>query len=397
VKRFLAALLFTAACTANTDTVDVDEPVDETEMPAPVEAGPVHAYGVETAHPYAPGSWVETVRSPGAAFVRVHLTGLDLAAGDYVTVADPSGTPSYRYDGKGPHGDGDVWAFAIDGDTAIVELHAASRGHGFAIAEVGHGTLDLRKQGSGTPDVVCGTDGREDVACHTSDPLIDAIQRPVARLLFTSGGSQFLCTGELIAGANASTMITNNHCFSTQNEVNTVQALFDFQASTCGGPQQGGTSFAGGTFLKTSSSQKKGKRGGLDYTLLTLQGNPEATYGELVGTTKPSRVGDLIYFVQHPGGRAKEIGFYEDDAHTTRCKVDAIAQTYSTSALNSQTAYGCDSEGGSSGSAITDAITGHVVALHHFGGVSSAPCLNSGTQMSKICADAGSLLTCTTN
>src|SRR6185295_11481890 len=121
--------------------------------------------------------------------------------------------------------------------------------------------------------------------------------------------------------------------------------------------------YAGGTFLKTNSEKKKGNRGGLDYTLLTLQGNPEGTWGEIQGTTKSV----------------------------------AINATYGFAATGSQTGYACDSEGGSSGSAITDPATGHAIALHHYGGVSSNPCLNSGTAFSRICADAGSLLSCASN
>lgn len=94
----------------------------------------------------------------------------------------------------------------------------------------------------------------------------------------------------------------------------------------------------------------------------------------------------------------KEIGHYEDPAHATRCKVSTIDKTYGQAATGSQTGYACDSEGGSSGSPIVDAVfPNHVIALHHFGGVTTNSCLNSGTQLSRICADAGSLLNCASN
>ncbi len=97
-------------------------------------------------------------------------------------------------------------------------------------------------------------------------------------------------------------------------------------------------------------------------------------------------------FIQHPAGLPKKIGYWEDSAHSIRCKIDTINQTYGSSYPNSQTGYGCDSEGGSSGSAITRARDGKMIALHHYGGVTSA--LNSGTMMSFICQDAGNLLIC---
>ena len=146
-------------------------------------------------------------------------------------------------------------------------------------------------------------DGRRDAACYTNINT-----RPVARLAFQSGGSSFVCTGWLVAGSNSSTLITNNHCFSTQTETSTLQALFNYQRTGCA---TGGTattaSYAGGTFLKTNSVNKRGKKGGLDYTLCTLQGNPEGTWGELVATTRSAAVGNQIYFIQHPGGGLKEV------------------------------------------------------------------------------------------
>ena len=368
-----------------------------------LKVGDVRPYRAETPHPYPLGTdtrpvvWTDTVISPGAEFVRVHLKNLHLAGGDYLTVSSPDGAQAWTYTGRGPHHNGDVWSFAIDGDTAVVRIHGGrGNGHGYLIDAVGHGTVGLGPKGGPTPEVVCGTDGREDVACHL--PEIDAAQKPVARLLFVSGGFQYVCTGELIAGSNANTLITNNHCIDTQKETASLQAKFNYQRTDCGGGTTAtATDYAGGTFLKTNTERRKGGRGGLDYTLLTLQGNPEAIWGEIQGTKKSVAVNDLIWFIQHPGGGLKKIGYWEDSGHTTRCKVDAINATYGQSAVNSQTAYACDSEGGSSGSAIIDPVTGRAIALHHYGGVSGNPCLNSGTAFSKICADAGSLLSCVDN
>jgi V8-like Glu-specific endopeptidase len=355
-----------------------------------IKVGEERAYSAESPHPYQPGEghrpavWTDTIVSPGAKFLRVHFVDMKLAAGDYVSVSSPGGAQFWTYTGKGLHGTGEFWSFAVDGDTALVELHAGETpDYGYRIDRIGHGTESFAAL-----EVVCGTDGREDVACH---PTINV--DPVARLLFQSGGGMFVCTGWLVDGANNSTLLTNNHCFSTQAEVNTLQAKFNFQKTTCGGGMNANDEdFAGGTFLKTHPVN-----GGLDYTLCTLQGNPEATWGEYLATRKRVREGQLIYFPQHPGGQPKEIGFWEDSAHTIRCKVDTVRATYGGSAPKSQTGYGCDSQGGSSGSPILDAGTLHAIAIHHFGGVSNNPCLNSGTSMNPICEDAGSLLNCVTN
>lgn len=362
------------------------------------EVGKVYSYHLQSPRP-VPNGWSEKIVSPGAEFVRLHFTDVDLDAGEALVVSSPDGEQVWTYTGKDVSDDGDLWAFAIDGDTASVELrNPTGKGRGFNIAEIGHGTV-AQKKGAYTPAVVCGTDGREDIACRTADSVISNAQKPVARLLFTSGQLLYVCTGELVAGANDSTMITNNHCFKSQKEVNTVQATFNYQKTTCGGSTNAATTvYAGGTFLKTNAERYNRKSGGgLDYTLFTLKNNPEAVWGELVLTTKAPVTGQQINFIQHPGGNQKKIGYWEDAAQTIRCKVDTVNKTYGSAAPNSQVGYACDSEGGSSGSAITDAATGRVIALHHYGGVSNSPCLNSGTLASLICANAGSLLSCASN
>jgi V8-like Glu-specific endopeptidase len=341
--------------------------------------------------PDRPVTWSETIVSPGAGFVRVHFSRFNLPDGDYVTVASPDGSEYWTYTGKGPQGTGEFWAFIVEADTAIVELHSGSllKGragrYGLVIDRIAQGHEPLDDDGLPVEKVICGTDGRQNVACH---PGINV--RPVARLSFQSGGGSFVCTGWLAAGSNASTMVTNNHCFSNQSEVNTVQARFNYQRTTCTGTTTAATTtYAGGTFLRTHS--------GLDYTLFTLQGNPEATWGEYVATTKTPPVGLNINFPQHPGGGLKRIAFWKDSAQTLRCNVSTANANYGGATANSQMGYSCDSEGGSSGSPVMDAGTGRIIGLHHFGGVSSGSCLNSATQMKNVCGNAGSLLSCATN
>ena len=249
------------------------------------------------------------------------------------------------------------------------------------------------------PEIVVGDDGREDIACQMGDAVIVASQRPVARLLFTVKKSQYLCTGELVRGSNANTMITNAHCMDNQTEVSTLEARFNYQYTSCGGATLAATtSYAGGTFLKTNAesyNRRKATTTGLDYTLLTLQGSPEATWGELIPTTALYSPGALMNFIQHPAGLPKMIGYWEDAGHSVRCNIATIDMTYGTSYPLSQTGYGCDSEGGSSGSAITRPSDGKMIALHHYGGVTAT--LNSATMMDWICPNAGSLLICDNN
>jgi len=372
---------------------------------SPQVAGDVRPYHAESPHPYPEGDagrpvvWTDAIVSPGAEFLRLRFRGFALAPGDYVTVSNPDGTDSSTYEGRGPKGTGDFWSFSVEGDTAIVEIHAGRRNaNGYRIDAVGHGFGPGGGPSLAEPEVICDVDDREDIACHTGDfdDVPEASEMPVARLLFVSGAFQYLCTGWLVDGNQDDLLITNNHCLDTQSEVDTLEAQFNYQYTACGGTTIGSVSkYFGNTLLITNSVDKHGRQGGLDYSLITLDGNPEATWGELTPSVDPAVIGEQIWFIQHPGGRPKEIGYYEDSAGNV-CQVHTVDETYGRSAPNSQVGYTCDSEGGSSGSPIirpdTATLGARAIALHHFGGVGS--CLNSGTSMVDICADAGNLLHC---
>jgi V8-like Glu-specific endopeptidase len=370
---------------------------------AQVKAGDTRPYFATTPHPYPVGDdsrpvvWTDRITSTGATFLRLHFVNFDLAPGDYVTIRGPHGE-IHRYEGKGPHGNGEFWSFSTDGDWAVVQVHGGrGMGHGYTIDRIGHGTLPQprpeppgQEPSSTEPvlEVICGTDGRKDVACYTTPPV--STWNPIARLLFVNDddGFQYVCTGWLVNGSNANTLMTNNHCIDTQSETSSLQARFNYQKSACkGNATATAQNFNGGTFLITSPVT-----GGLDYSLLTLQGNPEGTWGEYTATTVEPSAGSLMYFPQHPGGGLKKLGKFEDKQNTIRCDVTAVNQTFGGSAAGSQFSYGCDSEGGSSGSPILNDATTRVWGLHHFGGVNS--CNNSATHMSDICSHAGSLLNC---
>jgi len=362
------------------------------------KVGEERPYELKSPADYPPGdafraaTWSEKIVSPGAAFLRVHFEQLALPSGDYLTISSPDGSDFWTYTDKGPLGTGEFWSFSVEGDTAILELHSGpvtrssdrDVSYGFSVDRIAYGFESLEPPDEPGAKIVCGTDGRRDAACYSSVGT-----DRIARLSFQKSGSSYVCTGWLVAGSNSSTMLTNNHCFTNQTVVNTVQARFNYQRTSCGGSTTATTStYAGGTFLRTNSS--------LDYTLFTLKNNPEATWGEYTATSKAPSVGLTINFPQHPGGGLKRVGYWEDSAASVRCKINATNQSYGY-ASGSQVGYGCDSEGGSSGSPILDAGTGRVIALHHLGGVSSSPCLNGGTVMSRVCTSAGSLLSCASN
>ena len=193
----------------------------------------------ERGHGTRPAVDEQWISSPGAQFVRVHFTGMDLKDGDFLTVAHPDGRQNHLYTQRGPNGNGAFWSFYVDGDTAVVSLHAGDKpGKSFRVDKVAHGDVTLEhKKSDVNLEVVCGTDGREDApatndvtripspACSSSM----AFDLPLHRL---AGG-----------GSNGSPMLTNNHCFSTQTARQHRAGQLQLPVSSCGRRRSGQTNY----------------------------------------------------------------------------------------------------------------------------------------------------------
>lgn len=361
---------------------------------AKTRVGGVVPYYAATPAPYPqghesmPAVWVDEIRSPGASFLRVHFSEFDLAPGDRVVITDPEGKQRHVYTARGPRSGGPFWTLSIEGDTAVVTLRARGNGgRGYVIDQIGEGFAPGATEST---EVVCaGVDGRQDIACF--GPSAKAAARPVVRLLFEEGGSFYVCTGALVRGQFDSTLITNNHCIYDQAGTDTLEVTFNFQNRDCGGFSNDPIfQFAGETFLKTSED--------LDYTLVTVADDPENQgAGELIPTSKAPAPGARIVIPQHGGGNEKTVGVWENGPGTTRCAIRNVNQTYSPYTPGSQFNYGCDTEGGSSGSPVVEPQSLHMIGLHHLGNVTLLNCSNAATAMSAICADAGPLLNCASN
>ncbi|SDT75596.1 trypsin-like serine peptidase [Actinoplanes derwentensis] len=310
---------------------------------------------------------------PGASYVKVHFERLDMLPGDYVTVSNPAGTESYRYENDA---DG-RWAMSVTGDTAIVEVHRESGATGTLsslgvdIDQVARGDrLEHRREesvkvgpaGPGREESVCGTDTSSDAVCYESkDPIAYTKSKAIARLLIN--GTE-LCTGWRVGAKNR--MITNNHCLTNSNEAYDTEVWFNYQCAKCGGSDVfKPTKVWGDKVLATDKTY--------DFTLFSVDGFDKIQkFGYLtLDTARPKR-GQELYVPQHPAGEPAKIAGSKGEA-ASNCAVDN--PDYTGYAAHSDVSYFCDTAGGSSGSPVISRATNRVVALHHFGG-----CPNSGVR-----------------
>lgn len=330
---------------------------------------------------------------PGASYVKVHFDRMVLRPGDSVTVTDPSGRQQYTYhtdprvvrtpgDSPSTIGAGGFWAMSITGDTAVVTLHKTLPGPGLGrlgvhMDRVAHGFTsseqatrshnDQLEAGGRTPESVCGNSDIQDAVCYrTSDPVAYRHSLPVARLLING---TTLCTAWRLTADNR--MITNNHCLGSQADVSNSEVWFNYQCSFCGGPfVQPVTKVPGDQLLRTDQT--------LDYTLFTVRDFAAIkNFGYLGLDLHTPRAGEQVYIPQHPEGDPTKLAISSDQDPNSTCQIDqAEIDGY---APDSDTAYRCDTEPGSSGSPVIDRQTNKVIALHHLGG-----CPNSGVRMRLI-------------
>ncbi|WP_253886840.1 S1 family peptidase [Actinokineospora diospyrosa] len=326
-------------------------------------------------------SWRTEVKAPGATYVKVHFAPLKLVAGDYVTVASPDGREVYTYyadRSKGSpfteHGGPGFAAMSVDGDTAVVTLHATGARHGAQLTRQGYGTRVTRyDRGFATaefaannprPFSVCGNDARKDVVCYqNSHPTEYARSHAVARQLVNGLGS---CTAWRVGNTNR--MLTNAHCVADAAELRSSEFQFDFQCATCGGNNpRTGTKVSGQDLIRTSSLQN------LDYTLFSVS-NFESIrqYGTLYLDVREPTANERIYIAGHGDILPKRMSLFEESDGGATCKIDVVS-----SGVN--TGYRCDSSGGNSGSPVLAGSSHKVIALHHLGG-----CPNWGTRITLV-------------
>src|SRR5258706_5857117 len=165
------------------------------------------------------------------------------------------------------------WSPHIEGDTLLIEVELAP----------GTDPLDLRISIPQLSHLV--TSAAKDFALveKSSSCEIDAMcsvstwgsqMNAVARMLFSSGGSTYICTGTLLADQDSAGSVpyflTANHCVSTQASASSLTTYWVYRSSACnsgiGGPYQ---QLAGGAALLYASTNT-------DTSFMRLNNTPPA-------------------------------------------------------------------------------------------------------------------------
>ncbi len=257
-----------------------------------------------------------TVSSDTAVAMRAGLTLKHAGRGNPGAVVLRFGGDDgrvYEQNGRDFAGKRAGWSPVLMGDRATVEIALAKGQHPrdfrLAIAQISH--LDTSPIASESALVKLGTKIGEsdscekDIVCRVSPTagFLNA-EKAVARMVFTQGGSSYLCTGTLLNNSYSPKkrlFWSAAHCISTQAVADTLQTYWFYKATTCGGTTQapGAVTLTGGAFLRHSNTTR-------DTLLLELKTAPPAgaVYASWtsasIGATGTSIVG-----IHHPAGDAK--------------------------------------------------------------------------------------------
>jgi hypothetical protein len=294
--------------------------------------------------------WTGRVTAPGASGIRLHFSPFDLPESAELYVYAAGGQVYGPYTGRGPVDDGELWTNTIFGDEVRLQLSVAPEDASrtrLVVAGIGYmGTGVLMAGNLCSDNASCV----ENAACWNVAAVSDA-RDAVASILFASGPFYYICSGGLIADANAQHLpyfLTANHCISSSGEASSMETYFDYESGSCTNPTctqpYNNTGDTVGSTIVASNS--KG-----DYTLLRLSSTPTTKDGivtYLGWTSSPvaNSNGTHLYRLSHPSGAPQAYSQHDVDTSKPTC----------TSWPRGERIYSRDiegaTEGGSSGSPV---------------------------------------------
>ncbi|MCS7026591.1 MAG: PPC domain-containing protein [Bryobacteraceae bacterium] len=258
--------------------------------------------------------WRVSIRSPGAAGLRVHFTRFDVGPGR-VWVHDGSGDEAEihgPYTGRGIFGDGDFWSDIVLNENLVIEYEPAS-----ALGPIDHPPFEVRTISHLTPDgLPLFADSKTpvrataaschlDVSCH---PEWEETAKAVAQILFESNGRTATCSGTLLNTRNESRIpyfLTARHCIANDATARTVNAFWHYRAARCNGappdrrnvPRTLGARYLAGTAVNAG-----------DAALIQLTSLPD---GVNFSGWDPSPLppGLSVTGIHHPAGDYQRISF----------------------------------------------------------------------------------------
>ncbi|MBV5333082.1 serine protease, partial [bacterium] len=125
--------------------------------------------------------------------------------------------------------------------------------------------------------------------------------KAVARMIFSSAGGSYLCSGTLLSDKDLSSSIpyflTANHCISTQTEASSLETYWFYHASACNSstPYSAARELAGGATLLYANADT-------DTSFMRLNSSPPVGVVFAGWDTNLPAIGSAVTSIHHPSG-----------------------------------------------------------------------------------------------
>jgi hypothetical protein len=264
-----------------------------------------------------------SVTSPDAAAIRAGLRIVSLPEGTLLRFYAPAEGEVFETSGAeaeaiialnlAAQGEGEdartYWSPVIEGPSVVVEIEIPADADAARVAleapAISH-LITSPGRDFALPSPKAAASCNLDSMCYQGTWGNES--NAVARIVYTSGTSSFLCSGTLLVDRDPASAIpyflTANHCVSTQASASSLQSYWFYRSSACDSGTRGASrTLTGGATLLYASSNT-------DSSLMRLNSTPPAgaTYaGWLVGSIPP--LGSRITGIHHPTGDLQKISF----------------------------------------------------------------------------------------
>jgi hypothetical protein len=256
------------------------------------------------------------VRSASAASLRLGVAVANLPPGAEVRFAPagPYGAAATLVPGAevtaAMREQGIYWGPVIDGDAQLIEITLPAgrepRAIRARIEQVSHLAVSAHsgfaKAAASAVSGVCN----EDVACIASpSEAFQNARRAVAKMVFTSNGNTYLCSGTLLNDTDPSSQIpyfhTAAHCIDSQAAASTLNTFWFYESPSCGAGSPGAyTQLSRGAKLLHSNAAT-------DVTLLRLSDPaPQGAWFAGWDANVPATSSNMIA-LHHPHGDVKKV------------------------------------------------------------------------------------------
>jgi lysyl endopeptidase len=306
--------------------------------------------------------WAAEARAEGGYRLRLHLSQVSLPKGTRLWVYGEGTDEEVSVDAADVTYAGELWTPSVAGPAIRLEVRLPEKGLDGARFTVDQVLETFELDSEGAPQVIAqpqpkanDTSCIQDAACYGTAQLasMDIQKKAAACLEFVVGGQGYLCSGALLNDTDETTtipyLLTAHHCFDSQSSASSLEAFFDYIATSCHGsvPSLGSVPrTVGATLLATGE--------GSDFTFVRLTSLPSGR-GLLGSTNEPVAAGTVLHRLSHPLGQPLRYSRAEMEPGVYSCSdVPRPRFVYSYNNLGG-------TFGGSSGSALTRGSDGRLV------------------------------------